>query len=152
MSSIRNTIIANLEDAIDDVRLSTSYPITVSKVVSFEQNILTTERKDTPLIMLAPRDETVQVVDDTHVRKVLNIDIYGVVNSQRADKLHEDLGHISAFIQQFADSVTEASLGTAVLSFRLTENATAMHEAQTMMIGAVRFTAEIVYYATLGSY
>ena len=150
MSSIRNTILDNLKTAIEAMEDSGTYEINIHRVSMFDENVLKQEPHDLPLIMLIDTgEEQLQVYDGTNYRYSWKVILRGVVSTDTASGLHEELNKMISSVKEFIDS--GPSLGSNVLKFRYLETQ-GNRLSEDGKIADTIIPCEIIYWCVAGAF
>jgi hypothetical protein len=148
--SVRNTILANLKTALDDIVGDGSYDLTIQSVTRQIENVGQLGRHLFPLVMIWDRDEEEKVAEDSsHIRYHLPVQLIGVVKAETEDDLLSDANNLVATLKSFVEA--GPSLGDNVLDVQWTM-LDGLEYYQGSVMAQVVCTLRVVYYTEIGTF
>ena len=150
MASVRETILLNLETALDAIRNSLEYEAQIKEVSRYDENVLLTTNFQTPLIMIIDvGDDEKRVQDSTDYRFRMTIAIRGFVKVATEAQVQPELNKVVSTIRKFIDA--GVSLGSNVLDFRFMNNEQHRYDQDKGLADCV-INCRITYWCTNGAF
>ena len=150
MASVRETILLNLETALDGIRNSIDYESQIKSVSRYDENVLLTENFANPIIMIVDvGDDEKRVQDSTDYRFRMTIALRGFVKVANAQAVQTELNKIVSTIRKFIDA--GVSLGSNVLDYRFMNNEQHRYDQDKGLADCV-INTRVTYYCANGSF
>ena len=148
--SIRNTILTNLQTAIKAIEDDSDYELNIHRVSLFNENILKVQPHDVPMVMIIDTGkESIPVYDGTDYRYRWEVILRGVVNTDTAGSVHEDLNKMISILKQVIDA--GPSLGDNALKIRIVEVVGNRVDEDRKLADTI-IRCEIVYWCVAGTF
>ena len=148
--STRETVFANLEQAIKDIAQAETYQVKFETVTRNDLNIAAADKGVFPLIGIVDTGpEVIMEKDNTGIRYRTDFTLVGYIQSANLADLQNKVNQLISTLRQFVNSSPD--LGTNVLAIWDIELSDRLHEIETQKAGFA-LACQMVWYAPHSQY
>ena len=149
--SVRQTILDNLQTALEAIEDDTDYELSIAEVTPFDVSVLTADNHRFPLVMIVDAGpEDLIVRDASHYHFAMPVSLWGYVKTDTPEELQIDLNKMISALKQFVDS--DPDLGSNACDFYLTGLESNILKTDKGIMGRTIITTRLRYWCAAGTF